>query len=132
MRISLGIREWVIPRPLWGDVPLSCERLACSKMCLVVQEMCMQRRGYKGVSVGITLGEFYSACNRYWSSWDFGGGLGGGGPVFVFFRWGGGGCVNVLRYVGCGWKFVGCVGALVGDEGSCVGEVWLGGCVWLG
>ncbi len=33
MRISLKIKEWVIPRPLWGDVPLSCERLACSKLC---------------------------------------------------------------------------------------------------
>ena len=28
-----------------GGVPQSCERLACSKMCLVVQEMCMGRRG---------------------------------------------------------------------------------------
>ena len=30
---------------LWGDVPLSCERLACSMMCLVEQEICMGRRG---------------------------------------------------------------------------------------
>ena len=58
----------------------------------------------EGVSVGITLGEFYSACNRYWSSWDFWGGLGGGGPVFVFFYGGGG--VNVLRCVGCVGGFV--------------------------
>jgi hypothetical protein len=59
---------------------------------------------------------------------SFGGDMGEGGQSLSFL---GGGCVYVLRCVGCGWKFVGCVGVLVGDEGSCVVKVWLGGGVWL-